>query len=150
ISSEAIGKHKYARFMINHLLAVHYEYPEGLKKAVIYGGEGSNRTVVRIIKESILIQIFRDVHLTFEKNLVLSHLTTQHSAPDMTKTLTALLQHLAQERTHEKIPKRKSYYSIPNWMEIGQNALWSAAEVDEVEGAEEDITLEDVTVEIAA
>ncbi len=89
--------------------------------------------------------------MTFEKNLVLTHLTTRHSAPDMTTTLEELQKHLKEERAHEVIPGRRSNYVVPNLMERGQQALWNdGGAVVEGEGLEElEVTIEDVAVEIA-
>ena len=100
-----------------------------------------------------MIQVFRDVHLTFERNLALSHLTSRHADPDMTLTFSTLLKSLEKSKPHEIKPGRKSERQIPDMMDKGQCLLWATSS-DEVEAesgsAEEDmaeVTLEDVTIE---
>ncbi|KAI0695888.1 hypothetical protein BC835DRAFT_1414574 [Cytidiella melzeri] len=119
-----------------------------------YGGTGVNYTEQRIIDESVLIQIYRDLHLTFERNLALGHLTTKHAEPDMTQTFEAVMQHLQKARPHEIFPGRESKHSIPNLMDEGQFALLAsegpeAMDADETTAEEDaEVTLADVTVEI--
>ncbi|PSR71524.1 hypothetical protein PHLCEN_2v12607 [Hermanssonia centrifuga] len=95
---------------------------------IIYGGGGSNHTVERIIKESMLKQIFRDIHLTFKKNLVLTHLTTRHCQPDMTSTYEAILKHLKATKAHEFVPGHLSDYLVPDLFACGQAAMWDGFE----------------------
>ena len=103
-------------------------------------------------RTSLIVHIFRDVHLTFEKNLVLTHLTTRHSDPDMTETFLALQKHLASNNIHIPIRGRKSKYSIPDAIEIGQGLMAESdsvvSESEEAVDTPEDITLEDVTVDL--
>ncbi|KAL4245543.1 hypothetical protein ABKN59_010509 [Abortiporus biennis] len=73
---------------------------------------GPNKTVENIIKESTLINVFRDTYTTLEKNLVLNHLTTLHAEPDMSITYHALLQHMERERPHEEKRGRSSDYML--------------------------------------
>ncbi|KAG6884204.1 hypothetical protein C0992_006774 [Termitomyces sp. T32_za158] len=87
----ATGKHKYAHHITQFLTNVHFNFPEGLKKAIryhmlvnptgkpgkfrgvdwcvelnnlytkdVHGGESSNNTITRIIKESPLVQVYRN------------------------------------------------------------------------------------------
>ncbi|KAI0698468.1 hypothetical protein BC835DRAFT_1304794 [Cytidiella melzeri] len=119
-----------------------------------YGGTGVNYTEQRIINESVLIQIYRDLHLTFERNLALGHLTTKHAEPDMTRTFEVMMENLKKTRPHEMIPGRGSKHQIPNLIDEGQCALLAAEgpeamDTDDVAAEEEvEVTLADVTVEI--
>ena len=87
---------------------------------VIYGGEGSNKTIQKIIEESTLIQIFRDIHISFEKNLALTHLSKEHGDTDMASTFADLLAHIMMEKTHQYIPGRRSQHLIHNLLADGQ------------------------------
>ncbi|KAI0694064.1 hypothetical protein BC835DRAFT_1415571 [Cytidiella melzeri] len=69
-----------------------------------YGSTGVNYTEQRIIDDSVLIQIYRDLHLTFKRNPTLGHLTTKHAEPDMTQTFEAVMQHLQKAQPHEIFP----------------------------------------------
>lgn len=90
---------------------------------VIYGGQYSNRTVERIIKESPLIQIFRNCHVSVEENFGLRHQTVQHAAPNMTKTLEELGQYIQSHKAHTWIPGRASTYCIPDVLDKGVELL---------------------------
>ncbi|KAI0764461.1 hypothetical protein BC629DRAFT_1293560, partial [Irpex lacteus] len=65
-----------------------------------YGGTGLNHTVQRVLYESTLIQIFRDLYLVFERNFALGYLTTRHADPDMTLTFQSVLRYLEQTAPH--------------------------------------------------
>ncbi|KAI0683401.1 hypothetical protein BC835DRAFT_1224216, partial [Cytidiella melzeri] len=86
-------------------------------------GTGVNHNEQRIIDESLLIQVFRDLHLTFERNLALGHLTTRHAEPDMTLTFEAVLQYLQEAKPHEVIQGRESKRPIPDMKDKGQHAF---------------------------
>lgn len=76
-----------------------------------------------IIKESILVQLFKHTHSTLEKNLVLSHLTTHHSEPDMTTTFATVTAHMAEKAVHCPNPGRKTKYTIVDMIGKGMQAL---------------------------
>ena len=65
---------------------------------------GPNKTVKNLVKESVLIEVFRDCHLTIEKNMALNHLTTHHADPDMSTTFSAVGRSMAQSSPHIPIP----------------------------------------------
>ncbi|KAF8660073.1 hypothetical protein AX16_001667, partial [Volvariella volvacea WC 439] len=90
---------------------------------VIYGGEGSNYTVKRIIKESILIMIYRNSHSIFDKNFFLNKLTLAHSDPDMQFSYEKALEVLQKCGVHEYIAGRTSVYSLPDAIDIGNGML---------------------------
>ncbi|KIJ07102.1 hypothetical protein PAXINDRAFT_46892, partial [Paxillus involutus ATCC 200175] len=54
------------------------------------GGKGSNRSIDRIILESLLVQVYKNVQGIVQKNFDLTHLTTNHAATDMSKTFAKL------------------------------------------------------------
>ena len=51
---------------------------------------GPNHTVEAIIRESVLINIFCDTHLTLEKNFMLNYLSIHHSDLNMMQTYKVL------------------------------------------------------------
>lgn len=119
-------------------------------------GPGSNRTVDNIIKESVLLEVFRNSHLTLEKNLVLNHLTTHHTDPDMAETFAALHRHMSAESAlpHEYRAGRKSRYKIPDFIDKGVTTLikgdvtGSAQEGTEDEDIDIIPGIEDVSVDL--
>lgn len=131
-----------------------------MKLQTKYGGTGVNHTVQRIIDESTLIQIFRDLHLTFERNLALGHLTTRHTDPDMTLTFRALLRYLERTQPHEIKRGRGSKHTIKEMVDQGQwQSIYTRALSDyhdtfetsdpgAIAEEEAEASLEDVTVEV--
>lgn len=90
---------------------------------VEHGGSGPNHTVERIIKESPLVQTYRDVRATIDKNFALTQLTTAHSDPLMAKTFNELQKKLVETNPHEIIPGRKSAYIIEEFIDKGRTLL---------------------------
>ncbi|KAI0791231.1 hypothetical protein C8Q75DRAFT_805592 [Abortiporus biennis] len=82
---------------------------------------GPNKTVDNIIKESNLINIFRDMYMTLEKNLILNYLTTLHGESDMKITYKVLLKHIEKENLHNRKKGRSSDYMIKDMINKGQN-----------------------------
>ncbi|KAF5342401.1 hypothetical protein D9611_001386 [Ephemerocybe angulata] len=96
---------------------------------VIYGGHGSNRTLSRILEESILIEIFRESHLAIELGFHLKHRTIRHSPPNMTRTVTALLAHLKATEPHSFKPgleSRKTNWTAPDNIAVGMDQVEDA------------------------
>ncbi|EGO28319.1 hypothetical protein SERLADRAFT_346588, partial [Serpula lacrymans var. lacrymans S7.9] len=51
---------------------------------------GPNCTIKHVIKQSPLIKVYRNCHVTVENAFHLQHRTSQHTPPDMTKTIQKL------------------------------------------------------------
>ncbi|KAH0834264.1 hypothetical protein J3R83DRAFT_11620 [Lanmaoa asiatica] len=185
---KAIGKHKYATYMLNFLLNVHFVYPPGLKRAVRYhllvnptgqsmkwravdwcvelnnlftkvknGGKGSNRTVDRIILESPLVQVYRNVQKIIQTNFNHVHLTTNHGAPNMAKTFSKLQEKLLLSSPHIVRAGRQSRYVVEDLSDKGLAMLEKAVCLEpneKVDAPEENETeesradMEDVIVEL--
>ncbi|KAG1853941.1 hypothetical protein DFJ58DRAFT_660615, partial [Suillus subalutaceus] len=65
------------------------------KSQVTNGGKGSNHTVSRIIMESPLIQIYRNLHTMFQNDFLhVSKQTTKHAEADMSKMFQVLCRHM--------------------------------------------------------
>lgn len=88
---------------------------------------GPYRTEDTIVKESVLINVYRNTYLTLEKNLVLNHLTTHHTEPDMTATYAALRAHMHTSRPHVFQPGRRTAYEIPDMFNKGLMAFAGAS-----------------------
>ena len=94
---------------------------------VIYGGSGSNYTLKRVLEESILIDLYRQCHVSVENGFFLLHRTIRHSPPDMTKTLVKLGQHYSQIEPHVFKTGRKSY-------SVMIDLIWEGISIYSVEG----------------
>ncbi|KIK72802.1 hypothetical protein PAXRUDRAFT_48477, partial [Paxillus rubicundulus Ve08.2h10] len=128
---KATGKHKYATQMMDFLCSVHFNYPEGLRKAMQYhllvnltgqkgkfravdwcvelnnlftkvlnGRTGLNCTVEHIILKSPLVQVYRNLHTTFQRNFIHAHLTLWHTEANMAKTFYEVCKHLSEHSPH--------------------------------------------------
>ena len=86
---------------------------------VIYGGSGSNHTVDRIIKESILIQLYRDCKHVVEEQFLVSPKTMRHGRPDFAKSFNVLSQMAISSSLLTEKPGRESGYHIPDVIHIG-------------------------------
>ncbi|KAG2084330.1 uncharacterized protein F5147DRAFT_748810 [Suillus discolor] len=75
---------------------------------VIFRGGGPNGTLDHIIKESPLIEVYRNCHVTMENAFHLQHRTIRHAAPDMTKTIQKLAARIKQKNPHTKKEGRRS------------------------------------------
>ncbi|KAI0701802.1 hypothetical protein BC835DRAFT_1217000, partial [Cytidiella melzeri] len=94
-------------------------------KRAKHGGTGLNHTEQHIIDKSLLIQIFCNLHLTFERNLALGHLMTRHAEPDMTQTFEAVLRYLKEAKPHESVQGWESKHSIPDMRDKGQHTFYT-------------------------
>ncbi|KAG1846520.1 hypothetical protein C8R48DRAFT_616346, partial [Suillus tomentosus] len=86
---------------------------------VINGGNGSNHTVDHIILESPLVQVYRNLHGTFERNFMRTHLTNQHAEADMAQTFKQLCIHIAECSPRKPVLGRNSKYCVPNLFSKG-------------------------------
>ncbi|KIJ09813.1 hypothetical protein PAXINDRAFT_17114 [Paxillus involutus ATCC 200175] len=121
------------------------------------GGKGSNRTVERILLESPLVQVYRNIQGMIQKNFDHSHLTTKHGDPNMKKTFDKLLEKFALNSPHVVSVGRKSQHEIMDLNDKGREMM-ERAETAQGEGGEgrdeggdegEDrALLEDVVVEL--
>ncbi|KII91006.1 hypothetical protein PLICRDRAFT_106940 [Plicaturopsis crispa FD-325 SS-3] len=91
---------------------------------VIFAGGSSNKTIDHIVKESPLIELYRECHVTVENGFHLEHRTIRHAPPNMTKTLRKLREKLEHRtRPHVLSPARTSRYAVPDQIAAGMNIL---------------------------
>ena len=117
------------------------------------GRKGSNRSVERIILESPLVQVYRNMQGLVEKNFELTHHTTNHAPPDMKKTFAKLLKHLSLNSPHIVSMGRKSRHQIDDlhnkWGDMTQKIAHGECETKENDLSESNrAELDDVTVEL--
>ncbi|KAF9223491.1 hypothetical protein BS17DRAFT_705593, partial [Gyrodon lividus] len=72
------------------------------------GGKGSNHTVERIIPESLLIQVYRNIQVMIQQTFDYTHHTTNHTDPTMKRTYEKLLKKLALDSPHTPTTGRKT------------------------------------------
>jgi hypothetical protein len=103
----------------------------------IYAGKFSNRTKRRIISESPLIEVYKNVRIQFEKMFCLQHKTTRHSPPKMKRTFAKLAAYMRRELSNTEVKGRDAVYSVSNAMASGMNKT--------MVGDDEDVTMMDVS-----
>ncbi|KAJ3560196.1 hypothetical protein NP233_g10995 [Leucocoprinus birnbaumii] len=113
---------------------------------VIYGGSGSNCTLDHIIEESILIEFFRECHVSIENGFHLKNRTIHHSKPDMTKTLKALCAQFSKNTPHLFRSGREAKYEAPDSIELGMDEIRNNKEAlaakEGVTGVDEELSHE--------
>jgi hypothetical protein len=86
----------------------------------VFGGKGSNHTKDRIIKESSLSEIYKNIRVNYEEVYCLDPTVPTHQPPDMRKTFEKLAKHMHREHTNDYIPGRhENVPSIPNALSDG-------------------------------
>jgi hypothetical protein len=95
----------------------------GLLEQRIYGGKYSNHQKPRILKESPLIEIYKNTRIQFENMFGLDNKTTRHSPPKMKRTFAKLMEYMAKEKANSVIPGRRTQYRIPDVMGEGINSF---------------------------
>ncbi|KAG2125101.1 hypothetical protein DEU56DRAFT_744063, partial [Suillus clintonianus] len=75
-------------------------------KVVIFAGTGPNRTIDHIIKQSPLIEVFRNCHVIMENAFYLKNRTIQHTHPNMAATIEKLRSYI--QSTLAYIPQNRS------------------------------------------
>ncbi|KIJ96063.1 hypothetical protein K443DRAFT_107777 [Laccaria amethystina LaAM-08-1] len=78
----------------------------------IYGGKFSNHTQERIMKESALIEVYKNIRIQFEQMFCLEHKTIRHSPPKMKNTFDKLGEYMQKESTHTEVIGRTAHNII--------------------------------------
>ncbi|KAG2126360.1 uncharacterized protein EDB93DRAFT_1097117 [Suillus bovinus] len=107
---------------------------------VIFAGTGPNRTINHIIKQSPLIEVYRNCHVTVENTFHLTHCTIRHAQPDMTKTIQRLASRVKEKHSHMFKPGQSAMCSIPDQVAAGMTlmqerkvSMADEAETDDIE-----------------
>ncbi|KAG6848383.1 hypothetical protein H0H93_000710 [Arthromyces matolae] len=109
----------------------------------IYGGKYSNHQKERIIEESPLIEVYKNIRIQLEKVFCLDHKTTRHSPPKMKVTFNKLGEYMVKNKSHVWIPGRTTNYTVPDIMGMGMNVAMTkkgavnTEDVDMDDGTEE-------------
>ncbi|KAI6004189.1 hypothetical protein EDD15DRAFT_2126299, partial [Pisolithus albus] len=83
------------------------------------GGKGSNRSVEWIILESPLVQVYRNLQALVQQDFGHTHLTTNHTPPDMRKTFAKVQERLALNSPHKVSPGRNSHHQVDELSDKG-------------------------------
>lgn len=94
------------------------------------GGQGSNRTVARIILESPLVEIYRKAHSVIEENFIAADHTSSHSDPNMTKTFESLLKKMRASNPYLLKIGRETTYELPDLLNLGYELFDKAITVE--------------------
>ncbi|KAG2028921.1 hypothetical protein BDR03DRAFT_882337 [Suillus americanus] len=110
---------------------------------VIYRGGGPNGTIEHIIKESPLIEVYRNCHVVIENGFHLQHQTIRHAQPEMMNTIRKLSTRIKENYAHIKKEGRKALWSIPDQINEGMVLMQEQKIVSEEETAVFDVDGDD-------
>ncbi|KAG1896135.1 uncharacterized protein F5891DRAFT_959147, partial [Suillus fuscotomentosus] len=100
---------------------------------VIYRGGGPNGTLEHIIKESPLIEVYRNCHVVIKNRFHLQHQTIRHAQPEMMNTIRKLSTKIKENYAHIKKEGRKALWSIPDQINEGMVLMQEQKIVSEEE-----------------
>jgi len=115
----------------------------------IYGGKYSNHTKARILKQSPLIEVFKNMRIQFERMFTLDHRTTRHSPPRLQRTFDKLANYMTKNGANVFTAGRTATYSIPDVMGKGMHdfsttvRVKSGDDIDDADGEDVDGPVED-------
>ncbi|KAK7692967.1 hypothetical protein QCA50_004608 [Cerrena zonata] len=89
------------------------------------GGDGSNYRKEHIIKESPLLEVYRNIQEQLEDTFE-NQRGNRHSSPNMERTFQVLARYMEKTRASSTIPGRSARYPIPDTMANGMHILMSA------------------------
>lgn len=121
---------------------------------MINGGKGPNRTVERIILESPLVQVYRNIQMMIEQTFDHTHRSTNHTDPIMTKTFQKLLEKLTLDSPHTIVAGRKTRHEIVDMHDKGRCMMEQAMRGEEEntgcenEGEGVELSLDDIIVDL--
>ncbi|KAJ8503630.1 hypothetical protein ONZ45_g10687 [Pleurotus djamor] len=117
----------------------------------IYGGKYSNHTKAHIIKESQLIEVYKNTRIQFEQMFCLDHKTTRHSPPNMRETFQQLGRQMKRDKVNVFQARRQSKNEISDYeglgFEIMMRKLGKLESEVEVEAEAEATTADDAELE---
>ncbi|KAI0313654.1 hypothetical protein OF83DRAFT_1086186 [Amylostereum chailletii] len=94
----------------------------------IYGGRFSNNTLSYMLKESILIELYRMLHVNIEDNFCLTNRTINHTKPDMTSTYKKVAEHMEEDKHCPHLYKAEhvAAYTVKNPAREGEHRIQTA------------------------
>ena len=104
---------------------------------VTYGGKSSNRTAEHLIKESPLINVYREVLNSVESMCVLEKRATRHTEPDMTKTYEEMVKEMYSNNLFREVEGRDTVKEILDAFVEGHRIInkkgWAGCDTDNQE-----------------
>ncbi|KAI5822356.1 hypothetical protein K523DRAFT_288205 [Schizophyllum commune Tattone D] len=97
---------------------------KNLHTKIIHGGSNSNYTQEHVIKESVLIDLYRSCHEDMDQNFNLTSLTTAHAPANLDISMRVASDSLKTSRPHDRQPGRRSNFHIPDMLDLGMAKLW--------------------------
>ncbi|KAG1785763.1 uncharacterized protein HD556DRAFT_1249371, partial [Suillus plorans] len=90
---------------------------------VIFAGTGPNRTIDHIIKQSPLIEVFRNCHVIMENAFYLKNRTIRHTHPDMAATIEKLRSHIQSTSSYMISQNRSAKRVIEDQIAVGMKLI---------------------------
>lgn len=115
---------------------------------VIHGGSGTSRNMKHIIKESPLIELYRECHVAIEKGFYLEHRTIRHQHPDVTNSLRKLCARMQENMSLVFTLGRRADLCIPDQISVamdlsGKEKITDAIDEDDKDEVEADDLMAD-------
>ncbi|KAK7682119.1 hypothetical protein QCA50_014705 [Cerrena zonata] len=108
----------------------------------INGGDSSNYQKEHIIKESPLLEIYRNIQEQLQDMFESNQKGNLHSSPNMERTFQVLARYMEKTKASSVVPGRSAHYVVPDVMLEGMHILMTtnveSADVDQDTGDNED------------
>ncbi|KAI1783103.1 hypothetical protein LXA43DRAFT_904272, partial [Ganoderma leucocontextum] len=109
----------------------------------IYGGQFSNRTKKRILRQAALIEVYKSIRISFERMFALEHRTYRHTAPKMEKTFRKLRTYMEVNNAHIVTPSRATKHAVSNMIDDGTYKLMEMMNEGDGENLTDGVVIED-------
>jgi len=121
---------------------------------VINGGKFSNQTIDRILLESLLVQVYHNLHKAFQKHFLHTHLSSRRNEANMVQTFAELCKHMENYRPYSIQLGRSSKMCINELIDVGHMLMEKTEdeleqdECQDVAGGGESLTLDDIVLKV--
>ncbi|KAF9642785.1 hypothetical protein BDM02DRAFT_3105232 [Thelephora ganbajun] len=92
-----------------------------------HSGSYSNKTIENILKESPLVEMYRQLGKMIEGNFCMTKKTTKHQGPDMKRTFEEILLLMKTNGTHVMEQGHESRFTVNRNLEIGLESIQQTA-----------------------
>ena len=92
-----------------------------------HSGSYSNKTIENILKESPLVETYRQLGKMIENNFCTTKKTTKHQSPNMKTTFDELLAMMKKNGTHVRENGRESRFTVNRNLEKGLESIQQTA-----------------------